>query len=75
MGEMRLMGVAGDTTLLWDPENAEETQKAKETWDEFVKGHRFGGFRIDVDAEPGEQVFEFDPKARKLIVAPPLAGG
>lgn len=75
MGEMSVMGQKGDTKIMWNPDNEDETRAAKQTWDELVGKKRFLGFRVQRDGEAGEQVREFDPQAAKLIIAPPMAGG
>lgn len=75
MGEMALMGIAGDTKHMWNPDNADEVKAAKKVWDDLVGKKRFLGFKVKKDGEPGEQLREFDPKAGKLIIAPPMVGG
>lgn len=75
MGELVLMGIAGDTKVMWNADNADEVKAAKKTWDDLVGKKRFLGFKVKKSGEPGEQIREFDPSAGKLIIAPPMAGG
>lgn len=80
MGELQIMGAShlpggGDTRVMWDPGDPDETAAAKATWDRLVGKKRFLGFRVNKKGEPGTQITEFDPTAGKLVIAPPMAGG
>lgn len=75
MHELRLMGAAGDTKIIWDPDNREEVKNAKRTFDEMVGDKGFMAFAVARAGEKGERIREFDPDAEKLIIAPPMAGG
>ena len=75
MGELAVMGQRGDTKVMWNPRDEDETKAAKKTWDDLVGKKRFLGFRVKRDGKQGEQVTEFDPNAAKLIIVPPMAGG
>lgn len=75
MGEMRLMGAAGDTKVIWNPDNQDEVDNARQTWDRLVTTKRFLGFRMSIAGDKGEQIKDFDPDAARLIVTPPMAGG
>ena len=72
--EMRVMSKTGDTRIIWDPGNEDEVKQAKKTFDDLVK-KRFRPFKVTGEGKKGEQIKEFDPKAEKLILAPPMAGG
>jgi tRNA U38,U39,U40 pseudouridine synthase TruA len=73
--EMRLMGAAGDTKIIWNPDNSDEVDAAKKTFDDLVGNKRFCAFKVSADGKKGEQIREFDKDAEKLIIAPPMAGG
>jgi len=75
MGEMAVMGQRGDTKIIWNPRDEDETENARKTWDRLVGKRRFIGFRVKKDGDKGEQIREFDPDAAKLIIVPPMAGG
>lgn len=75
MGVMAVMGRQGDSKIMWNPHNRDETNAAKKTWDELVGKKKFAGFLVKNDGEPGERIYAFDPEAAKLIIAPPLGGG
>lgn len=73
-GQMRIMGRAGDTRIIWDPGNGDEVANAKRTFDELRK-KKFLAFKVGEGGRKGEQIDEFDPSAEKLIIAPPMGGG
>lgn len=74
MGEMRVMGQAGDTKTLWDPEDEDETEAAREQFDSLTnKGHR--AYEVKKGGKPGKRMKEFDPDAGKVIFVVPVAGG
>jgi hypothetical protein len=75
MGEMRIIGGRGDTKVIWNPENSHEVKAAERQFKDLVKKQKFAAFRVLKDGERGEQVREFDPRAAKLIIVPPMAGG
>jgi hypothetical protein len=75
MGTLAIMNRTGDTKIVWNPRDKDEVKNAKRTWDDLVGGKGFLGFRVKRDGEPGEQIREFDAKAAKLVIAPPMAGG
>lgn len=66
---------SGDTHLIWDPGNEVEVKAARKMWDDLVGKHRWLAFRVGERGVKAEQIREFDPKAEKLIIAPPVAGG
>jgi len=75
MGQLAVMGREGDTKIIWDPGSKDEVKNAKRTFDELI-GKGFMAYAVNkADASKGKQVREFDPKAEKLILAPPMAGG
>jgi hypothetical protein len=74
MGEMRVMGRQGDTKTIWDPEDEDETQAAREQFDSLTgKGHR--AYDVKKDGKQGKRMREFAPDAGKIIFVPPVAGG
>jgi hypothetical protein len=75
MGEMRVMGGHGDTKVIWNPENRDESKAAERQFKDLVKKKKFAAFLVKKDGEQGERVREFDPQAGKLILVPPMAGG
>lgn len=74
MGQLRIMGGAGDTKLIWDADNDDEVANAKRTYDDLIsKG--FTAFEVKNDADKGERMRRFDPEAEKVIMVPRMAGG
>jgi hypothetical protein len=74
MGELAVMDRTGDTKTIWDPDNQAETDAAREQFDKLRKaGHL--AYTVDEKGKKGTQIHKFDPKAGKIILAPPLRGG
>jgi hypothetical protein len=72
-----VLGAAGDTKTMWDPNNADEVAEARLQFERLVASKRFSAFRIS-DEDPnkkGERMKEFDPRAGRVIFIPPVAGG
>jgi hypothetical protein len=65
----------GDFRSEWDHKNSDQTEAARKQFiDLKAKGYK--AFRIDPkSSEKGEVLKEFDPKAEKIIMVPPFAGG
>jgi hypothetical protein len=74
MGQLRGLGVAGDTRIDWDPYNEEEVRLAKKYFDE-ARAKNFNAYRVRGDGKPGDVITTFDRHAEKIIIAPPVAGG
>jgi hypothetical protein len=68
------MGQRGDSKLIWNPRDEDETEAARKHFKNLV-GKRFAAFRVKRDGDQGERVHEFDADAAKLIMVPPMAGG
>ena len=65
---------AGDTKVIFDPENEEEVDVAKEQFDNLIeKG--FTAFKVDKEGNKGTRVKKFNPKEGKYIFLPPIQGG
>ena len=74
MGEMRALNSDGDQKVIWDPDNEDEVEVAKMT---FVKltAKDFLAYSVDKKGDKKKQIKKFDPKAGKIILIPPIAGG
>lgn len=71
--EMSVLNATGDTKLIWDPNVPDEVENARETFNRLrKKGHI--AYRVQ-GTDKGEVMTEFDPTARKMILAPALVGG
>lgn len=73
-GAMHIQDKTGDTKLVWDYKNDDEVANAKRTFDD-LKAKGFLAYSVGKDGEPGEVLHSFDPKAEKIIMSPPMAGG
>ena len=74
MGVLAVMGVEGDTKLIWTPGNADEVENAKRTFKDLKK-KGYIAYYVEDDGERGEVITEFDPMLSKIIMAPPMRGG
>jgi hypothetical protein len=71
---MRVMGIEGDTKLIWDSDNEIEVETARDTFNKLTK-KGFKAFAVRKKGEQGEMVTEFDPDMEKIILAAPISGG
>lgn len=74
MGEMCTLDRTGDTKLMWDPKNSDEVDAAKATFDKLRK-KGYLAYSVEKNGDKGTVLSEFDPKAEKIILAPPMQGG
>ena len=74
MGTMCVMDVSGDSKTIWDPENSDEVENAKRTFD-GLKRKGYTAYRVRDDGKKAEIMREFDPNAGKVILSPAMAGG
>lgn len=74
MGVLRRMGKQGDVPTLWELDDAGSVQVARERFDDAI-GRRMLAFNLAPGGEPGEQITEFDPTAKEIVLIPMIAGG
>jgi len=74
MGEMLILGPSGDTKITWNPENENEVEAAANQFNELM-GKGFLAFTVTKVGRKGIQIKKFQPKAGKMILVPPIAGG
>lgn len=75
MSELAVMDRTGDTKIMWDPKNEDEVTVAKNTFADLRK-KGYLAYRVSGEkGDKGEQLFEFDKNAEKIILAPPMRGG
>jgi hypothetical protein len=72
--EMCVLDRTGDTKIIWDPENADEVETARQTFDKLRK-KGYAAYSVKKNGDKGEVIREFDPNAEKLILAPQMVGG
>lgn len=71
---MAIMGKEGDTKIMWSADRPEEVENARNSFNS-LREKRYLAFRVNEKGDKGEQMKEFDPKAEKIILVPPMAGG
>lgn len=74
MGELAIISAEGDTKVMWDPTNDDETEAAEAQFDRLVK-KGFTAFSVKKDGEKGKKISKFDAEAGKIIMVPKMVGG
>jgi hypothetical protein len=65
---------AGDTKVIWDPDNTDEVAAAKAQFETLTK-KGFAAYTVDDKGKRKEKIHKFDAKHEKLILAPAMVGG
>lgn len=65
---------AGDSKIIFDPENDDEVDIAREQFDALIK-KKFTAYAVKKDGKKGKKVTKFDPDAGRYIFVPPIVGG
>jgi hypothetical protein len=74
-GLMSTLGRSGDVRAMWDRKNKDEVAAARRQFEDLT-GRGYMAYRAEgKKGERGEQIREFDPKAERIILVKPLAGG
>lgn len=73
-GELNILDTTGHTRIMWDSASDVEVETAKASFDR-LKAAGYQAFSVKKDGSEGEKINSFDPKAEKIIMAPPLRGG
>lgn len=66
--------VAGDTKLIWDKDNDDETEAAEETFKRLIK-KGFAAFSVNKKGDQDKKITKFDSDLEKIIMVPQMAGG
>lgn len=74
-GELAIMDTTGDTKIMWDSENKDEVETAKETFQKLKKKGYTAYTVKGKNGEKGEIMKEFDPNAERIIMVPMAIGG
>ncbi len=73
-GIFEIMGSNGDTKIMWDKHNEDETEAARKLFKDLrAKGYL--AFKAKKDGSQGEPLTDFDAKVERLIMVPQMAGG
>jgi hypothetical protein len=73
-GELAVMDISGDTKTIWDTNNPDEVEAARDTFNRLKK-KSYLAYRVADGGGKGEIMREFDPTAGKIIMSPMMAGG
>ena len=72
--ELAVLDRSGDTKTIWDPDNEDEVDIARETFRRLVaKGYAI--FKVDKEGSKGVKMRDFDARAGKLIAVPAIVAG
>ena len=74
-GQLRILDKTGDIKTIWDAEDEVEVRFARDQFNEFVNNKGYNAFAVKKDGEKGKKITEFDPKAGRIILVPPIVGG
>ena len=72
--EMAVMDSTGDTKLIWEEENRDEVEAAREMFDSLKK-KGYLAYAVNKKGDKGDVLDRFDPSAEKIIMSPQLRGG
>ena len=71
---LKVVVEAGDTKIIWDSDNADEVDAAKNTFEKLLK-KGYKAFSVKKNGDAGDKVISFDSNAEKIILVAPMAGG
>ncbi len=74
-GEFAVMGVEGDTKIMWDKSKPAEVKNAEESFKRLRKDGYLAYKVVGDKGDKGEMLTEFDPNAERIVFSPPMAGG
>jgi len=74
MGEMRILDGSGDTKQVWDPDNEDEVQAAKELFNKLIK-KGYSAYRVGSKGAKAGRMEEFEAEEGKMILVPAVKGG
>lgn len=73
MSTMEIHSPDGHTEITWDPDNADETGVARETFERMTRDG-YHAFRTENGGKAGRMT-EFDPAAESMVLVRQLKGG
>lgn len=68
------LGQTGDTKIIWDKNKPSEVAAAKKLFDE-LKSKGYLAFSVKNNGDKDTLLKDWDPKAERLILTPPVVGG
>lgn len=72
--EMAVLDETGDTKLIWDEDNQDEVDAAKDMFDKLKK-KGYLAYSVNKKGDKGEVLSKFDASVERIIMAPPMQGG
>ena len=75
MGEMRRLDQRGDIKTIWDEENEDEVEAARQQFEDLVGDKDFKAFKVNKKGDATTEIKQFDPSLEKMILVPPVVGG
>lgn len=73
-GELAEMNETGDTKIMWDSDNKDEVENARDTFNKLKK-KGYTAYTVKKKGERGEIMKEFDPNVERIVMVPMLGGG
>ena len=74
MNEFKVLDPEGHTRTTWDAESAEEVERARRIFEDFMRqGYR--AFRMDSRKGEGAPSKGFDPGEKETLLVPPIRAG
>ena len=74
MGEMRCLNETGDTKMVWDPENEDEVEAAKDQFNKLRK-KGFTAYSVKKGGDKNKAIDKFDADSGMIIMVPQIVGG
>lgn len=74
VGELSVMDHTGDIKLIWDSDKEDEVELARQQF-KAAKKKGYAAFSVNKKGDKGEVIYDFDPNAERIIMAPQLQGG
>ena len=74
-GTIHILDSGGDTKIMWDRDNRDEVNTAREHFRELRKKHYLAFKAEGSEGRRGSQIDEFDPDLERIIMVPRSVGG
>lgn len=71
---LSVLNTEGDLKVAWDTDNEQQIDVARAAF-ESAREQGYAAYRTDGNGGSGEQIREFDPEARTIVMRPQMVGG
>lgn len=75
MSTMHVLDSGGDTKIIWNSDNREEVNAAKEHFKALRAKHYLAFKAEGREGTQGSQIHDFDPNLERIIMVPRSVGG